>query len=220
MSWLAFFRTLPDPFGGGSFTPARRAFDSPIAIACSVEATPCLPSRTWSISSRTNSPACVDGDFPSRSSFFARCRVDFSGMAAPRMFRRDFLLEHFTVNSQASGSNRELTVKSRKLTALRVYSAASTAKAHRTRAAHCIVRARACPDDQQTRVTVEETLNSYDPQVRYLAALHKIGPGQASRDAKRHTPIFQRDAVATQRQAVKDAATALRTLWKRSADKA
>jgi hypothetical protein len=32
-------------FGGGSFTPARRAFDKPIAIACSVERAPCLPSR-------------------------------------------------------------------------------------------------------------------------------------------------------------------------------
>src|SRR5882724_1302898 len=34
------------PFlGGGSFTPARRAFDKPIAIACLVERAPCLPSR-------------------------------------------------------------------------------------------------------------------------------------------------------------------------------
>lgn len=34
------------PFlGGGSFTPARRAFDSPMAIACLVLAAPCLPSR-------------------------------------------------------------------------------------------------------------------------------------------------------------------------------
>jgi hypothetical protein len=32
--------------GGGSFTPARRAFDSPIAIACFAERAPCLPSRT------------------------------------------------------------------------------------------------------------------------------------------------------------------------------
>ena len=30
----------------GSFTPARRAFDNPIAIACLVERAPCLPSRT------------------------------------------------------------------------------------------------------------------------------------------------------------------------------
>src|SRR6266542_601537 len=36
------------PFlGGRSFTPARRAFDRPIAIACLVERAPCLPSRTW-----------------------------------------------------------------------------------------------------------------------------------------------------------------------------
>jgi hypothetical protein len=34
------------PFlGGFSFTPARRALDSPMAIACWVERAPCLPSR-------------------------------------------------------------------------------------------------------------------------------------------------------------------------------
>ena len=44
-------------FGALSFTPARRAFESPIAIACLVFFAPCLPSRTCSISSRTNSPA-------------------------------------------------------------------------------------------------------------------------------------------------------------------
>src|SRR5215218_8510089 len=43
--------------GGGSFTPARRAFDKPIAIACLVERAPCFPSRMCSISSWTNSPA-------------------------------------------------------------------------------------------------------------------------------------------------------------------
>jgi hypothetical protein len=32
--------------GGASFTPARRAFDRPIAMACFVERAPCLPSRT------------------------------------------------------------------------------------------------------------------------------------------------------------------------------
>jgi hypothetical protein len=32
--------------GDGSFTPARRAFESPIAIACFVDRAPCLPSRT------------------------------------------------------------------------------------------------------------------------------------------------------------------------------
>ena len=62
-----FVRALPR-FGGESFTPARRAFESPIAIACCGERAPCFPSRTWCISSRTNSPACVLGDLPSRSS--------------------------------------------------------------------------------------------------------------------------------------------------------
>jgi hypothetical protein len=32
--------------GDGSFTPALRAFDRPIAMACFVERAPCLPSRT------------------------------------------------------------------------------------------------------------------------------------------------------------------------------
>lgn len=51
-----FVRVLPR-FGGGNFTPARRALDKPIAIACSGERAPCSPSRMCSISSRTNSPA-------------------------------------------------------------------------------------------------------------------------------------------------------------------
>jgi hypothetical protein len=40
--------------GGGSFTPARRAFDRAIATACFVDRAPCLPSRMWWISSRTS----------------------------------------------------------------------------------------------------------------------------------------------------------------------
>jgi hypothetical protein len=32
-------------FGGFSFTPDRRALDSPIAMACLVERAPCLPFR-------------------------------------------------------------------------------------------------------------------------------------------------------------------------------
>src|SRR5437867_66968 len=35
------------PFGGGgSLTPARRAFDRPMAIACLVDLAPCFPFRT------------------------------------------------------------------------------------------------------------------------------------------------------------------------------
>jgi len=72
-SCAALLRTASEalPFGGGKGTPARRAFDSPIAMACFVERAPCLPSRMWSISSRTNSPAWVEGAFPSRASFRA-----------------------------------------------------------------------------------------------------------------------------------------------------
>src|SRR6185436_5079839 len=61
--------------GGGSATPARRAFDSPIAMACFVDRAPCLPERMSSISSRTNSPACVLGDLPCCLSFVARSSV-------------------------------------------------------------------------------------------------------------------------------------------------
>src|SRR4030095_2493490 len=58
--------------GEGSFTPERRAFESPIAIACFADRAPCLPSRTWWISSRTHSPAPVDGDRP-RCNLFLSC---------------------------------------------------------------------------------------------------------------------------------------------------
>ena len=77
-------RALPR-LGGGSFTPARRALDKPIAIACSGERAPCLPSRICSISSRTNSPACVEGDSPCRWSSRARSMVSSSGIA--KVFR-------------------------------------------------------------------------------------------------------------------------------------
>lgn len=83
MSCRALRRVARDVFpfaGGGSFTPARRAFERPIAIACFVLRAPCRPSRMWCISSRTNSPAWVDGALPSRASRRARSRVAFSGM--------------------------------------------------------------------------------------------------------------------------------------------
>jgi hypothetical protein len=44
-SWRArFFAALP--FGLGTFTPARRALESPIAMACFVLLAPCFPWRT------------------------------------------------------------------------------------------------------------------------------------------------------------------------------
>jgi len=67
-------------FGGANFTPARRALESPMAMACFVERAPCFPARISSISSRTNSPACVEADFPSRSSRRARSMVCFFGI--------------------------------------------------------------------------------------------------------------------------------------------
>ena len=76
----AFF-ALALPAGGGfSATPPRRAFDSPIATACFADRTPCLPSRTWSISSFTNAPACVLGALPSRFASRACSMVFLSGI--------------------------------------------------------------------------------------------------------------------------------------------
>src|SRR5260221_7408639 len=69
--------------GSGAWrgTPARGALDKPMAIACSGDAAPCLPSRMWCISSRTNSPACVLGDLPCLRSCSARLMVSLSGMS-------------------------------------------------------------------------------------------------------------------------------------------
>src|SRR5262249_35119142 len=50
--------------------------------ACSAERVPCLPARMCSISSRTNSPACVNGDLPARLSRRALWIVFFSGMGS------------------------------------------------------------------------------------------------------------------------------------------
>jgi hypothetical protein len=69
-----------DPPRGGSFTPARRASDNPMAMACFVDRAPCFPLRMCSISWRTNSPACVEGALPSFLSLRARSMVFFSGM--------------------------------------------------------------------------------------------------------------------------------------------
>jgi hypothetical protein len=49
-------------------------------MACFVDRAPCFPLRTCSISSRTNSPACVVGALPSRFAFRARSSVFFSGI--------------------------------------------------------------------------------------------------------------------------------------------
>src|SRR6185295_15252653 len=55
--------------------------------ACLVERAPCLPSRMWCISSRTNSPAWVEGAFPSRLSSRARSRVSCSGIIGSFQFQ-------------------------------------------------------------------------------------------------------------------------------------
>src|SRR5688572_29639624 len=67
-------------------TPARRAFDRPMAMACLALRAPCSPSRMWWISSRTNSPAWVLADAPRRLARRARSTVAFSGIRTS--FRR------------------------------------------------------------------------------------------------------------------------------------
>src|SRR5258706_13951774 len=64
-------------------TPARRAFERPMAIACFTLRAPCSPVRTSSISLRTNSPATVLADLPSRALRRARWTTRFSGMGFP-----------------------------------------------------------------------------------------------------------------------------------------
>lgn len=66
--------------GAASFTPERRALERPMAMACFVERAPCFPSRMWWISSRMNSPACVEGALPSSRSCVARSSVSCSGI--------------------------------------------------------------------------------------------------------------------------------------------
>src|SRR5436305_4326217 len=51
-----------------------------MAMACLVDLAPCLRRRILSISSCTNSPACVLGDLPSRLSCLAFRMVCFLGM--------------------------------------------------------------------------------------------------------------------------------------------
>jgi hypothetical protein len=102
MSRAAWCRVCAEvvPFrGGGSFTPARLALESPMAMACSVERAPCFPARMCSISSRTNSPACVDTDLPCRLSVRARASVSLSGMMA-----RSTLGRVFGAASRSSGT--------------------------------------------------------------------------------------------------------------------
>lgn len=78
-----FLVALDAELRGATSTPSRRALDKPIAMACLVLFTPCAPSRTWSISSLTYSPAWVLADFPSRLSLAAARRVLVCGMALP-----------------------------------------------------------------------------------------------------------------------------------------
>src|SRR5262249_2619886 len=74
-----------------------------MAIACLVLRAPCSPRRIFSISSRTNSPACVLGDFPSRLSSRARSMVRLSGMMSLIVVERRYALGRTMVHA-ARGS--------------------------------------------------------------------------------------------------------------------
>src|ERR1019366_2877306 len=73
------------------------ALDSPMAITCLAERAPCLPSRTCSISWRTYSPACADGDW----AFRAGRVVFFFGKATVHRRRAAFSLSLFPIGSDA-----------------------------------------------------------------------------------------------------------------------
>jgi hypothetical protein len=77
----------------GMPTPARRASESPIAMACRAFFAPCLPLRIWSISRCTNSPACVLADLPARLSRSARRIVSLSGMLPPERDERNLAVQ-------------------------------------------------------------------------------------------------------------------------------
>ena len=61
--YVAYFLKFAPSSAPSISLQTRRALERPMAIACFVERAPCLPSRTWCISSRTNSPACVEGAY-------------------------------------------------------------------------------------------------------------------------------------------------------------
>ena len=103
------------PFlGRGSRTPARRALDNPMAIACLAERAPCLPSRTCSISSRTNSPAAVEGDLPCLCALRARRMVLASGIG-----------DSSCANTKANHGPRTVRRSSTELCGLRSFSRAT-----------------------------------------------------------------------------------------------
>jgi len=57
-------------------------------------------------------------------------------------------------------------------------------------------------------------MTAHNLQGSFAAALAKIGTADMSSDeAKRHTPISQRDPAATREQTLENAASVLRTLW-------
>ena len=62
-------------------------------------------------------------------------------------------------------------------------------------------------------------MSTQNLQIAYLSALARIDEVPVPRTVARHMPIFNRSGAAAQTQAVKDAANALRELWKESAKK-
>jgi hypothetical protein len=63
------------------------------------------------------------------------------------------------------------------------------------------------PDSEETIVNPIRLENVY------VAALSRIDPAEDIAKSKQHTPIFQRNPIATKKDAIRDAAAALGALW-------
>src|SRR5439155_8976078 len=101
---LFVLRLAPERLSAMS-TPERRASESPIAIACLAFLAPCSPSRIFSISRFTNSPACVLADLPARLSARARLMVSLSGISTPPSWNGSL-----TTGNSRAGSRQALAL--------------------------------------------------------------------------------------------------------------
>jgi hypothetical protein len=57
-------------------------------------------------------------------------------------------------------------------------------------------------------------LSPRELQLKYMSALSRITGAPADADAKRQTPIFQREPAVTEKELIQNAANALAALWK------
>jgi len=57
-------------------------------------------------------------------------------------------------------------------------------------------------------------LSPRELQLKYMSALSRITGAPADADAKRQTPIFQREPAVTEKELIQNAANALAALWR------